>query len=257
MSTTNSPKKHTVTIIILASVFIIISLSCVRASSSISEMAPPEEAIIVEIEETPVAALASLKITSQLQEDGNTINLASLSLNSLGIGTLQLETPDEMDIHETSMVKLSLGLTDEFTSLPSEPAADTDSDLPPEVLKYTDQIDIYPVMSAELIGSGFEISSNDSSQKVILSNAPVEWMWSIRPKDAGSHSLTIVISIPVVIDEQRNILSTHVLQNIPVVIEVTETFGSKLAGALPWLIPVLVSILGGLISLFITRDRRS
>lgn len=257
MSTQKYSQKTAIGLVVLAAVFILTSQSCLRAMSGISEMAPGEiegEAEVVEV--TPIAALASLTISTQMQADGSARNFASLSLNSLGIGTFELETPEELDIHETSMVKLTLALDEEFASLPSEPAADVDTDLPPEVLKFTDQIEIYPVMGAELIGSGFEISSNDSSQKVILSGTPVVWMWSIRPKEPGTHSLTVVISIPVVIDDERNILSTHVLQNIPVEIEVTETFASKLAAALPWLIPVLITVLGGLIGLFLNKDRR-
>ena len=247
------PQKITAVFILL--LLIVFNLSCMAPAAS--EIAAPEEPMIPNTggEATPIAAMASLKIGSETRPDGSAKNIASLSINSLGIGTLELDTPKGLDIHETALVKLTLSPEDAFTNLPKAPDPNMEDDLPANALRYTEQIDIYPVMNAELIGSGFDISANGSPQKVILSNAPVEWMWSIKPKETGTHSLHVVISIPVVIDEQRNILSTHVLQNIPVRIEVTETFGSKLAGALPWLIPTVVTVIGGITG-FVLNARR-
>ena len=248
----NNRKPQIITTVFILSILLLFNLSCL-ASAPMEEAAP--EASAPEAEATSVVAMASLKIASVTQPDGSAKNIASLSINSLGIGTLELDTPEQMDIHETAIVKLTLALEDDFTSLPEAPELNGEDDLPADALRYTDEIDIYPVMNAELIGSGFDISANSSPQKVILSDTPVEWMWSIKPKETGAHSLQLVISIPVIIDEQRDILSTHVLQNIPVRIEVTETFGSKLAGALPWLIPTVVTAIGGIIG-FVLNARR-
>ncbi len=233
------------------------TLSCLAASPP-PESAPAEEAAAEppQAEATSIATMATLKIASLTNPDGSLTNTASLSINSLGIGTLELDAPETLDIHDTTTVTLRLALEDEFTSLPEVPASDGEDDLPTDALRYTDQIDIYPVMNAELVGSGFEITSSGSTQKVILSNTPVEWMWSIKPKDTGTHSLRMIISIPVIVDEQRNILSTHTLQSIPVRIEVTETFGSKLTGALPWLIPTVVTAIGGIIGFILSAKRK-
>jgi hypothetical protein len=232
------------------------TLSCLAASSP-PESAPAEEEAAAEppqAEATSIATMATLKIASLTNPDGSLTNTASLSINSLGIGTLELDAPETLDIHDTATVTMRLALGDEFISLPAAPDPDN-GDLPADALRYTDQIDIYPVMNAELVGSGFEITASGSPQKVILSNTPVEWLWSIKPKDTGTHSLRMVISIPVIVDEERNILSTHNLQSIPIKIEVTETFGSKLAGALPWLIPTVVTAIGGIIG-FVLNARR-
>jgi hypothetical protein len=232
------------------------TLSCLAAVPP-PDSAPAEEEVAAEApqaEATSIASMAILKIASLTNPDGTSTNTASLSINSLGVGTLELDTPEELDIHDTATVSMRLALGDEFASLPESPDPNG-GDLPADALRYTDQIDIYPVMNANLVGSGFEITASGSEQKVILSNTPVEWLWSIKPKETGSHSLRLVISIPVIVDEERDILSTHTLQNIPVKIEVTETFGSKLAGALPWLIPTLVTAIGGIIG-FILNARR-
>lgn len=250
-------KTPLVIAIILVFVLLVVGFACLTPQMSMApeEMAP-ESSEPIAAEATSIAVLASLKIDSETQPDGSSKNIASLSINSLGIGTLELETPEELDLHETSIVKLSLALEDAFTNLPGVTVPDQDAELPSEVLRYTDEIDIYPVMNAELIGSGFEISSNGSPQKIILSNTPVEWIWSIKPKEVGTHSLTVIISIPVVIDQERDILSTHVLQNIPVKILVTESFGSKISGALPWLIPTIITVVGGLIGFYLNYRRK-
>lgn len=233
------------------------TLSCLAAAPP-PESAPAEEEAAAEAPQTKatsVASMAILKIASLTNPDGTSTNTASLSINSLGIGTLELDSPETLDIHDTETVSLRLVLGDELASLP-EASDPNGGDLPADALRYTDQIDIYPVMNAELIGSGFEITSSGNTQKVILSNTPVEWLWSIKAKDTGTHSLRMVISIPVIVDEERDILSTHTLQSIPVKIEVTETFGSKLAGAMPWLIPALITAIGGIIGFVLSARRK-
>ena len=233
------------------------TLSCLAEAPPL-ESAPAEEEVGAEApqaEATSVASMAILKIASLTNPDGTSTNTASLSINSLGIGTLELDSPEELDIHDTATVTLRLALGDEFASLPEAPDPDN-GELPADALRFTDQIDIYPVMNAELVGSGFEITAGGSEQKVILSNTPVEWMWSIKAKDTGTHSLRMVISIPVIVDEERDILSTHTLHSIPVKIEVTETFGSKLARAMPWLIPALVTAIGGIIGFMLSARRK-
>ena len=249
-------KTQRITGMIAVCLLLSFTLSCLAAAPP-DESAPAEEEVAAEApqaEATSVASMAILKIASLTNPDGTSTNTASLSINSLGIGTLELDSPETLDIHDTATVSLRLALGDEFASLPEVPDPDG-GDLPADALRYTDHIDIYPVMNAELVGSGFDISSSGSSQKVILSDTPVEWLWSIKPKDTGTHSLRMVISIPIIVDEERDILSTHTLQSIPVKIEVTETFGSKLAGALPWLIPTLVTAIGGIIG-FVLNARR-
>ena len=246
----NKLSRRVISLIVML-IMVSINISCMAAMSPMEEAAPAAEEPAAE--PTSVASVATLKIASLTNPDGTSTSTASLSINTLGIGTLALDSPEALDVHDTGMVTLRLALGEEFSSLPEAP--DGDGDLPTNALRYTDNIDIYPVMNAELIGSGFEITASGSEQKVLLSNTPVEWIWSIKPKETGSHSLRLVISIPVIVDEQRDILSTHTLHSIPVQIEVTETFGSKLAGALPWLIPTLVTAIGGIIG-FILNARR-
>jgi hypothetical protein len=75
-------------------------------------------------------------------------------------------------------------------------------------------------MIAELKGVNFEIESDNHPEKPVISSMPVEWIWNITPLSAGKQTLILAISVPVIIDQTRDVISAQTLKNIPIEIQV-------------------------------------
>jgi serine/threonine protein kinase len=177
------------------------------------------------------AKLAALNIKAELQGDGTVKTTVQLSIDPLGVGDLQLIAPARIKLGESGIVRLSIIPDPAFTNLPRvEPAllsiyAPDLAANPEYVLEFSEQIQIYPLMQAKLVGEHFTIVSDDQPLKPVVSSSPVEWTWLVTPKAGGKQTLILYISIPVLIDEKKEELSSKPLRNIPieVLVEVTPT----------------------------------
>ncbi len=57
-----------------------------------------------------------------------------------------------------------------------------------------ERVKISNVMSASLTGTNFDITSQGPDTKAISSDADVKWTWTIKPRTAGEHLLTLTLS---------------------------------------------------------------
>lgn len=194
--------------------------------------------------------LAYAVIRTETKSDGTTQDIVDLSINSIGVGQLLLTSPKEMSLGDSGIVRLSITPDSAigFPSVVSIPTQNTDTAIP--AFKFTDRIDIFPIMQADLTGAGFEITSNNSPEKVILSNKTTEWIWTIKPQAEGIHVLLVQISIPVIIDGYENNLDTP-LKNIPVEIEVKKPLQQKIDDLKSLILPSLISLLGVILGLYV------
>ncbi len=190
---------------------------------------------------TPVASLVSVLVKSEVQPDGTVKNTSTLSLNSLGVGELLLTYPKEMDLQNTDLVRLSITPDGALINLLSV-AVPTQNPSLPAPLKFTDRIDIYPIMQANLSGVGFEITPDEQPRKAILSDRPTEWTWSLKPKQEGLHLIVVRVSIPVIVDSEEETIETT-LKNIPAEIKVTKPWQSQFVDLLPIIIPAVVGLI--------------
>ena len=199
--------------------------------------------------------LAYAVIRTETESDGTTQDIVDLSINSVGLGKLLLTSPKEMKLGDTGIVRLSITPDSAvgFPPIASIPTQNTDSALP--AFQFTDRIDIFPIMQADLTGAGFEIMSNGSPEKVILSNKVTEWVWTIKPQDEGTHVLLIQISIPVIIDGYQKDLDTP-LKNIPVEIKVTKSLSRKIDDSTPYLVPSLIGFIGVLLGIYANNQAK-
>lgn len=199
--------------------------------------------------------LAYAVIRTETKSDGTTQDIVDLSINSIGVGQLLLTSPKEMSLGDSGIVRLSITPDSAigFPSVVSIPTQNTDTAIP--AFKFTDRIDIFPIMQADLTGAGFEITSNSSPEKVILSNKVTEWVWTIKPQDEGTHVLLIQVSVPVIIDGYQKDLDTP-LQNIPVEIKVTKSLSRKIDDSTPYLIPSLIGFIGVLLGIYANNQAK-
>lgn len=167
--------------------------------------------------------IAVLNIYSEIQADGTVKNTASLSISPLGLGTLELSSPSAIKLGESSIIRLLITPDSVLADLPRVTAPAVSTNAPDYVLEFSDRLQIYPVMIAELKGVNFEIESDNRPEKPVTSTMPVEWIWSVTPLSAGKQTLILAISVPVVIDQTRDVVSAQTLKNIPIEIQVEGT----------------------------------
>jgi hypothetical protein len=193
--------------------------------------------------------VASLDLLSEKQPDGSLKTSTALSLNTLGVGELALTTPTRLRLHGSGIVRLSITPDRAFMTLASLAVPTQNPGLESPTLHFTDTIRMHPIMEAALIGTGFDVTPNGVSQQPMLSDQATEWLWSIKPKQDGTQSFAVVVSIPVDVGNPEHTLSVP-LKNIPVDVFVTYPIWQRAVGeAGTVLVPVIVAVIA-LIGLF-------
>lgn len=167
--------------------------------------------------------IAVLNVNTTTLPDGTVQNSADLSVSPLGLGSLQLTSPSTIKLGESSIIRLAITPDSALASLPKVSAPTISANSPDYVLEFSDRLQIYPVMIAELKGVNFEIESDNRPEKPVTSDMPVEWLWNVTPLYAGKQTLILSISIPVIIDHTHDVVSAQTLKNIPIEIRVEVT----------------------------------
>ncbi len=75
-------------------------------------------------------------------------------------------------------------------------------------------------MMAQLRAITFDVSPEGPQRRAIQSTAPVEWSWLVRSRAAGRQDVVIELDIPAVVNGTVSEISTDVLQNLPITIQV-------------------------------------
>jgi hypothetical protein len=224
--------------------------------------------------------LAILNITSSPMADGTIAKKAELSIAPLGVGNIEIYYPSVMKEGESSTVRLTITPNSALTDLPRVyktpySASSSQNDIK-YYLNFNDQVEIYPVMSAELRGINFDILSDERPEKPVISSSVVEWIWNVRPKSTGKQSLIMFISVPVIIDKAHDIISARPIKNIPIeiivegqealILTTTSTLptptitqlpplnriGEKLIEDSPVVLGALITLIVGLITAYVT-----
>lgn len=81
-----------------------------------------------------------------------------------------------------------------------------------------DTISASNVMSAQAIGSGYDIVATTPAEQVLVAGEPTVWQWQVTPKEAGTPILTFTISQSVDVNG-RSVLRT--VKTIPMSVKVT------------------------------------
>lgn len=177
---------------------------------------------------TSMAAISVLEVSNEVGADGKSKKVAQLSIESMGLGNVELTAPTQMNIGDSATIYVAIIPPDTFAELPIvlvspvAPSA-TGQAAPVATLHVEADIQIYPLMRAEMIGSGFEIFTDGQPEKPILSNSPSIWTWTIKALSSGTQTLALIISIPVkVADSSDVIVRATTLKSIDLRIRVLE-----------------------------------
>lgn len=210
---------------------------------------------------TPLAPLSAssldvkdVKQNTQSNQVNTTANITTGQ--NLGIGQVELSYPETMVVGEARAVSLRLTPTAQLASSTKAPVK---TPIPNAgfVYKFSGNIDLYPVMNAQLIALGFDVNPPGSVQHAVDTSAPATWSWIITAKQPGRQELALTISIPAVVDGVNSDL-TKPLQDLPLVITVqpqpvslTDKIMQSIANNSGAIVVALIGLIGTIIGIVV------
>jgi hypothetical protein len=156
-----------------------------------------------------------------------------LSMEPLDYGDFLLRAPATVGVGESAFIVLWIKPDSALLDLPKVAVASlsydiasdlitspTDVNHPNYVLEIEKRIQVYPIMSAELQGTNFEVVPSGKTILAITSTSSVQWLWSVVSDIPGRQNLILTISVPVIISQDAGQVATYPLQNILLTIQV-------------------------------------
>jgi hypothetical protein len=169
----------------------------------------------------PNAVLGVANVNRNKQSNGEILTTANISAQqNLGVGQIDLSYPDTMIVGESRTVHLQLSPAQQLVTSKKEATTKQPANSPNFVFKFSGNVDLYPVMNAQLIALGFDVNPTGRVQQVVDTSSPAKWSWVIKAKEAGKQELALSISIPAVVNGADAELSKN-LQDLAIVITVS------------------------------------
>lgn len=182
----------------------------------------------------PANSITLSNVETSLQPNGDIRTTAKASTqDNLGLGQIELSSPERMVLGDTATIRLRISPATQLTSSTPVPApAGQSPNLPGFVYRFSGNVQLYPLMIAELRAITFTTSPPGPQQRSVQTTTPVEWAWLARSQAAGSQDLGIELSIPAVVNGTVSEITTDVLQNLSLTIQV-DTPATPTPAALP------------------------
>lgn len=250
------------------------SSSAASSSSALKPTSPPAPTATVKAA-TPKptdVGIAVLNVKQEKQADGSIRTSANLSTqDNLGLGQIDLAYPDTMKLGDSTSIRLRLSPAQQLAALTPVAAPGKTPDLPSVVYKIGGNIQLYPIMYAQLRAVAFDIDQKQAMGRIVESSKSVEWIWAIKPTVAGRHDLVVELSIPIILNGVASELSTHVLQDLALTILVnaptpptavptpplSERLIDSVVGNTGAIIAALIGVIGTLIGGILALRRKS
>ncbi|MBI5651326.1 MAG: hypothetical protein HZC40_12935 [Chloroflexi bacterium] len=140
--------------------------------------------------------------------------------DNLGLGQIDLAYPETMTLGDSRRIVLRLTPAKQLVSLTPAPAPTNVAGKPGSVWNFGGNLQLYPVMIAQLRALAFDLTPKDAITRTLDGTKEIAWDWIIRANSAGRHDLFVEISIPVVRSGVATEITTDVLQNVPLTIQV-------------------------------------
>ncbi len=174
---------------------------------------PPTQAtpkpITVTDVQTEKDANGQIRTTAHASAEGN-----------LGLGQIEIASPEKMLLGETNTIRLRISPAQQLVSLTPVPLPTTTPGNPLFVYRYSGNIQLYPVMVAELRAITFTVNPMGPQRRALQATNAIEWSWLVRADAAGSQQLALELAIPAIVDGTISEITTSVLQDLPIVIQV-------------------------------------
>lgn len=134
----------------------------------------------------PPAALPSTDSPRSPNLDRLVSDLRHETAAGIKFGNIAYNTPSEMNVEESAIVELKLGLDTSIEDLKKSIEAAGN--------RAGARIRVSEVMEATLRGADFHITSVTPEQQAISSSDISEWRWAVKPKSVGTYELHLTIS---------------------------------------------------------------
>jgi hypothetical protein len=201
-----------------------------------------------------------INLQQNRQPDGSIKTTASVTAQqNLGLGQMELASPETMLMGETRTIRLKISPATSIASSTPVAAPGKTPDLPKFVYRFSGNVDLYPIMIAELRTLSFQVDKPGPIRRDVSPNIPVTWDWIVSPRSPGRQELAIEISIPAVINGVDSELST--LQDVPLAIDVQspiptpvpfgERVGESIVNNSGAIIVALIGMIGTLIGILV------
>ena len=202
------------------------------------------------------SAIRVQDIQTNTQANGSVSTTAQVTADNLGLGQIEVSYHDTMLISESQTLRLRISPAQQLVSLTPVAAPGKTPDLPQFVYKFGGNIDIYPLMIAEIRALKFDVTPSGPVKRTVDPKSAIIWDWIVSPRETGRQDLFIEISIPAVIN---GVDFTQVLQDLPLVIQVqtptptpvplTNRIGESIANNASAIIVALIGLIGTVIGL--------
>jgi hypothetical protein len=201
-----------------------------------------------------------MDIQQNRQPDGSIRTTASVTAqDNLGLGQMEIASPDTMLMGETRTIRLRISPATSLASGTPIAAPGKIPDLPNFVYKFGGNVNLYPIMIAELRTLSFDVDKPGPIRRDVSPSVPVTWDWLVSPRSTGRQELAIEISIPAVINGVDSELST--LQDVPVAIVVQsptptpvplgDRLGESIANNSGAILVALIGLIGTLVGILV------
>lgn len=176
----------------------------------------------VTLQTPPPNSITLSNVETSRQPNGDIRTTAKASTqDNLGLGQIEISSPERMTLGDTATIRLRISPATQLTSSTPFPAPTAQTpNLPNFVYQFGGNVQLYPLMIAELRAITFTTSPPGPQRRAVQSTTPVEWSWLARSQAAGRQDLDIELAIPAVVNGTVSEISTDVLQNLPVTIQV-------------------------------------
>lgn len=232
-------------------VLLLVLTGCMGVGEKPPENTPIPSATFVESnDDTPPTATPALVAVAERtvvdNGDGTVTQSLKLSNNTLGIGEVLVRAPANMTTESGGYVTLTLFPSGASTGGVIAPVTDTGT--MDGTQSTSASTSLYPIMMADLTGMTFDIDMDGEAQRLITTDAPTEWLWSIQPRSTGEQRLIASLSIPVEVEGSSG-TTTRVVNTFPIAIQINKTFAQTIEENMDVLLPMVLGVLGGGVTL--------
>lgn len=118
----------------------------------------------------------------------NRLALVDEYLASISSANIAFNSPQTLNLNETTQIKLLLSLKKSIEELQREISSSSPGSTDGASIKVVNR------MEARLTGNNFQITAITSEEQAIGENETVEWRWQIKPLSTGFHNLHLTLT---------------------------------------------------------------
>jgi len=133
-----------------------------------------------------VAAQTEKLALAKKAEEPGISQRREISTKKLFSASLAFSVPDKANIDDDIKAQLLIDTQKELQEL--------EQNLTVSGNKSSNKIQISRVVKATVSAPDFEVTNVTDSEQLILENQTTEWLWTLRPKSVGTHSVNLVIT---------------------------------------------------------------